>query len=89
MNTIQFIQVTPEELENRILDGVKKIIESFEKPNDEKLMSRNEAAEFLEISSVTLWSWTSSGKIKSYGIGNRVYYKKSELIDALKPLKTK
>ncbi|MFL9845125.1 helix-turn-helix domain-containing protein [Flavobacterium rhizosphaerae] len=86
-NTIQFIQVTPQELENRIIDGVKKMFSSIvQKSDDDQLLNRTETAKLLGISTVTLWEWTNKSKLKSYGIGNKVYYKKSEVIAALKPL---
>lgn len=71
-----------------------KTIEYFEKqkqptlPNDsEELLSREDTCKFLQINSSTAWSWTNKGKIKAYGICGRVYYKKSELLEALTPLK--
>lgn len=54
---------------------------------DDDLLTRDEACKFLKIDSSTLWAWTNKGKVKAYGIGNRRYYKRSELIEALTPLK--
>ncbi|MEO9485286.1 MAG: helix-turn-helix domain-containing protein [Ekhidna sp.] len=52
---------------------------------DERLMTREEAAEFLSISLPTLNDWTKSGKIKCHRIPDtgRVYYLRSELLDAV------
>ncbi|CAA9203750.1 hypothetical protein FLA105534_04932 [Flavobacterium bizetiae] len=47
------------------------------------LLTRSEACSFLKINMTTLWNWSKKGKIISYGIGNRVYYKKSELLESL------
>ncbi|REE24718.1 helix-turn-helix protein [Winogradskyella pacifica] len=55
--------------------------------NDE-LLSRKDACELLQIDSSTLWHWTNKGKVKAYSISNRRYYKRSELIDCLTPVKT-
>lgn len=38
-------------------------------------------------SSATLWQWEKAGKIKSYGIGGKRFYKRSELTAAIKPVK--
>ncbi|UGU17713.1 helix-turn-helix domain-containing protein [Sinomicrobium kalidii] len=38
-------------------------------------------------SSSTLWKWEKEGKIRSYGIGGKRYYKRSELMEALTLLK--
>jgi excisionase family DNA binding protein len=93
MGTLQFIQTTPEQLANLIKDGLKSELEILKKEllnenaNDE-LLTREQAAELLHINLSTLWSWTSKGKISAYGIsGARRYYKRSELMDALKKLK--
>ena len=64
---------------------LKSII--FKEPQFElELLTREEACDFLSMNKTTLWKHTKSGKLKSYGIGNRVYYKKSELLDSVKPL---
>lgn len=48
-----------------------------------ELLTRNETAKFLKISLSTLWNWTRLKHLKSYGIGNKVYYKKHEILEAL------
>lgn len=45
--------------------------------------TRKELAEILQCSIGTIHNWTASGKLQSYGIGNRVYYKVSEVHDSL------
>ena len=92
MNTnIQFIQTTPEQLVELINEGVKNQLDDFKKtfqsPEIDVLMTRAQACEFLQIDSSTLWHWTNKGKVIAYGIANRRYYKKAELIECLIPLK--
>ncbi len=53
----------------------------------EELLTREEAYTFLKVDSTTLWAWTKKGKITAYGLGARRYYKRSELLDCLKPVK--
>lgn len=48
-----------------------------------QLLSRNEAAEFLKITLVTLSDWSKRRLIKAHYLGGRVYYVKEELIRAL------
>lgn len=87
MESIQFIQVTPEQLEERIIQGIRSILsEPAKSGQEDDLLTRTDAAKFLQISTVTLWDWTNKGKLKSYGIANKIYYKKSELLQSLKPL---
>jgi DNA-binding NtrC family response regulator len=88
MGTIQLIQTTPEQLVELINKGVKSQLKDFQKQitskdlNDE-LLTRKEACDYLKIDSSTLWAWTNKGKVKAYGIANRRYYKRSELIESL------
>lgn len=60
-------------------------IEPQQPEND--LMTREAVCKLLSITKVTLWKHTKTGKLKSYGIGNRVMYKRSEVLLAVKPLK--
>jgi excisionase family DNA binding protein len=56
------------------------------KGQDDELLTREEVCQFLNITKTTLWKLTKNGKYKSYGVGNRILYKKSELLLALTPL---
>jgi excisionase family DNA binding protein len=52
-----------------------------------EILSRKETAQLLGVDLSTLWAWTKTGKITSYGIGNRVFYKYSEIMsNSLKQL---
>lgn len=91
---INFLQVTTEELQNAVLIGVKNLLQDFKKDlkkqaESDELLTRTEAYKFLKIDSSTLWHWTNKGKVKAYGIGNRRYYKRAELLECLIPLKKK
>lgn len=83
--------ITPDELkqiikvviQEELLDVRKQLLEK----DSEIIFTRKETCEFLKISLTTLWHWTNKGKIDSYGIGNRVYYKKVDLLNSLVLLK--
>jgi len=86
---IQFIKISPEDLSNRIASEIKTHLSDLlkstkkEEPKDrdvtEPYLTRKEAAEILKINVATLWVWTKDGKLNSYGLGNRVYYKMSDI----------
>ena len=61
----------------------KKIATLISKQNDEELLTREETAKLLKTSLVSLWDWTKKGKLNSYRMGNKVYYKKGEILKAL------
>lgn len=90
-NTVQFIQTTPRELAELINNGVKSQLDDLKKQLDlstqEELLTRQEACDLLKIDSSTLWHWTKKGKVIGYGIANRRYYKRSEIMECLTKLK--
>ena len=92
-NAILLESLTVEQLQQLIGTSVKNGIQELQKElqtkdNSEELMTREETCQFLKIDSSTLWAWTNKGKVKCYGIGNRRYYKKNELLQCLIPLNT-
>ncbi|TXD48666.1 helix-turn-helix domain-containing protein [Polaribacter sp. IC073] len=91
MEAIQFLQTTPDEFSEQLFNRFKNLLGDLKKvspiPDHEELMTRTEVCKFLQIDSSTLWLWTKKGKLKGYGIGNRRYYKKKEILNSLVPLK--
>lgn len=90
MQQIQLFQVTPNELAQLISESVKTQIQELvnatnkEQPKDENdLLSRKETADFFKVSLVTVHSWVNSGLIRPLKMGNKTYFKKSELINVV------
>lgn len=52
-------------------------------PKDEKLITRMEVARLLGVTLPTVYDWTKKGIITAYRIGNRVRYKKDEIMQTL------
>lgn len=92
MSTIQFIQTTPEQFKEDVLKGMNLQFEELKKflnPPQDQLLTREETRDLLKVDLSTLWGWTKKGKLKAYGIGNRVYYRRNEVEAALTPLNKK
>lgn len=92
MTTSILVQnVSTEDLKDLIKESVKSQLDDFAKElqvhNPDELLTRDQTCEFLQIDSSTLYHWTNKGKVTAYGIGNRRYFKKAELLENLKPLK--
>lgn len=51
------------------------------------LLTRKETCELFKVNYTTLWSWTKKGYLVAYQIGNRVYYKRNEVMSAMEELK--
>jgi hypothetical protein len=83
-NPFEVIEARLSSIENLILDlkHQPKTVEPNQ-PHEPELVIRKEALELLSTTPATLWRWEKQGKIKSYGIGGKRYYKRTELLEAL------
>ncbi len=90
-NSILLQNVSPEELTDLIGNVFDTKLENFKKnlnTNDpDILLTRAEACEFLKIEQTTLYHWVKAGKVQCYGIANRRFFKKSDLLNSLTLLK--
>lgn len=90
MQTVQFIQTTPQELQLQITEGVKIQLENFLKhfaskqPNE--YLTRQEVAQMFNVDLSTIHNWCKSKKLNPLGLGSRVYFLRSEIESSLKPL---
>lgn len=87
---IQFLQTSPDELENRIFNRIKTELETlkneFQTKEPNEFLTRNEVKDLLKVDLSTIWNWTRKGKLRAYGISGRVYYRRAEVEAAIKPL---
>lgn len=87
---LQLENTSASEFKNEVVKEVKAIIEGFAKDlqatQPEQLLTREETSELLAVSLVTLWDWTRKGLVPAYRIGNKVRYKKKEVLAALKQM---
>ncbi|QNM84536.1 helix-turn-helix domain-containing protein [Polaribacter pectinis] len=86
--TIQITEVSVDELADKVADKlllkIKSYLDDLSNKENDVYLTRQETADFLKINATTLWHWTNKGKVNSYGLGNRRYYNKQEIIDTLK-----
>jgi predicted DNA-binding transcriptional regulator AlpA len=86
---IKVFQFITEPQTTEIISGVvKAIIPFFNQKDDsvkeeEKLLTVEETLKFLKCSKQSLWTWRKNGILPSYRLGNRVYYKKSDIFNKL------
>ena len=89
MSTIQLIQVTPDELVNLIKEGVKTELQTLSarlaqpQTDQKELLTRKETATYFSVSLVTIHDWMNEGIIKPYKVGNRTFFKHSELLEVV------
>ena len=85
--TVQIQEVSVDELADKVaeklLNKIGVYLKEYATKNDDTILTREETAKFLRINITTLWNWSKRGILIPFGIGNRVYYKKQEIIDYL------
>lgn len=90
MEKIQFIQVTPEQLQQEITKGIKSHLDEFLKNFTPKqaqdYLTRKDVASMFDVDISTIHNWCKSGKLKPLGIGSRVYFLRSDIENSLTPL---
>jgi excisionase family DNA binding protein len=78
--------ITAEQLTKLFADlqnQINELKQHYEPKQPTELLTRNEVAELLKCNLTTIWLWCKKGKLIPYGIGNRVYFKRSEIELAL------
>lgn len=89
---IQLEEIDTQELIGLINRNVQVLFNDFKKElsldKSDELLTPSQVCELLQIDSSTLWRWGQKGKIIPYGIGSRRYYKKSEILRCLIPIKS-
>ncbi|QIG89401.1 helix-turn-helix domain-containing protein [Chryseobacterium sp. POL2] len=84
MSTIQFIGTNPTdlitEIKNALIPELKaQLSAQFQPKEPTEYLTRSEVCKLLKIDLSSLHRWRKEGKIPSYGVGNRVYFKRSEV----------
>lgn len=74
------------EIVKDVTNALKVYAETLQNPDKEKLLTRQETASLLSVSLVTLWDWTKKDIVPAYRIGNKVRYKKQEILLALQQM---
>lgn len=87
MQQVQFISVTPDQLQNAIVEGVKSQLQDlkkhFEPKTPTEYLTRREVSRLLKIDLSSVHNWTKKSILTSYQIGGRVYYKRNEIDNAI------
>ena len=85
--TTQVYHVSAEDLTRIILDGVEQKMNAFEQRLNSKeppeFLDRKQVATFLGISLVTVHDWSKKGVLVPFKIGNRIRYKREDIIATL------
>ncbi|WP_395065196.1 helix-turn-helix domain-containing protein [Flavobacterium sp.] len=87
---LQLENINANDFKNEIVKDVTQALKGYattlQNSDNEILLTREETAKMLSVSLVTLWTWTKNDIIPAYRIGNKVRYKKAEVLTALQQM---
>lgn len=93
MKTTMLHEITPDELTEKILNGVKMQIDEFKKDFENgaktEFLTREQLAKFLNISLFTVHNYMNKGIIQPLKIGNRTYFERKAIEEILLNSNTK
>jgi len=83
--TIQLMQVTPAQLVHLLTEGIKDSLKTFQQPQEthKEILTRKEVAELFNVSLVCVHDWINKGLLHPYKLGNRTFFKRSEVLETL------
>lgn len=90
MAQIQFIEYSPEQLQQEITKGIKSHLDDFLKnfkpkePND--YLTRQDVAKMLSVDISTISNYQKNGRLKPVGLGGRVYFLRKDVEASFTPL---
>ncbi|WP_374330466.1 helix-turn-helix domain-containing protein [Soonwooa sp.] len=88
MDSIQFIGIAPKdlitELKNSLIPELKaQLSAEFQPKQPKQYLTRAEVCRLLSINQSTLYRWCKDGTISSFGVGNRIYFLRSDIDDLI------
>lgn len=86
--SIQLLNITTNDLTNLIKEGIKSELSDFKNSiNPESLesphLTRRQTAEFFGVSLNCVNDWTRKGILRAYKVGQRTFFKRSELLQVM------
>ena len=79
--------VCPDDFKKDIVETLRNdiilILQKHQTKESDEYLTRKEVAELLKCDLSTIHNWTKKGKLTKYGIGDRTYYKKSDIEKAI------
>ena len=66
---------------------IENYLKELSKKQNDEILTRQEVAEYLRISLVTIHSWNKHGILNPIRMGNRIFYKKQDILDVLEQQK--
>ena len=82
-------EYSPEQFRDMLKALLKELlseVQNLPSQDDGKLLSSQDLLEMLHVSKITLYEWRRKKLIPYHRVARRIYYKKSEIMDAMTKL---
>ena len=66
---------------------IENYLKELSKKQNDEILTRQEVADYLRISLVTIHSWNKHGILNPIRMGNIIFYKKQDILDVLEQQK--
>jgi len=86
-NSILISEVSPEQLKDMLKEALREILHengSLPKQEEDGLLTSEEMMKMFGITKITLYLWRKKKLMPYHRIARKIYYKKSEVSEALK-----
>lgn len=68
---------------NALIAQVQELSRNIQPKESDEYLTRQDVAKLCKVSISTVSNWKNDGVITAYGMGGRVYYKRSEIDKAM------
>mgnify|MGYP003606155561 CR=1 FL=1 len=87
---LQIENINASDFKKEILSDFNGALQTFahslQNPDKDILLTRQQTADLLGVSLVSLWDWTRKDIIPAFRIGNKVRYKKTDVLESLQKM---
>lgn len=90
MEQILFTNYKKEDLEDLIMECLKKVLKDYpmekmqQETEKEEILSIEDVQKIFNVSKVTIHKWKKKGLLPYYKMNRKLYFKRSEILGALK-----
>ena len=74
-------------ISDKLIDKIEHYLKDVNKSQNELLLTRKEVANYLRVSITTIHHWMEYEILDPIRIGNRVYFKKQDILDLVEKRK--
>lgn len=86
---IQIESLTAEDIQNQfnqLKNMLNELMNGYKLQTEDEWLTTEQVCKMLNVDRSTTYLWARKGFLQKYGIGNRTYFKKSDILNAMTKL---